>query len=144
MGYDEMKNRVLDEIKRVFRPEFLNRVDEIMVFHPLSDGQIARIALLMLDVIVRRMREKGIELDFQPEAVSLLARAGFDPQYGARPLRRAIQRMVEDALSEQIVSGALKEGDRVAVGVKDGKLSFGTLKAENDTAENPKVIQQVT
>ncbi len=124
MSYEEMKTRVLDEIKRIFRPEFLNRVDEIMVFHPLSDVQIARIAQLMLEVIVTRMRQRGIVLSFEPDAVSLLAKTGFDPQYGARPLRRAIQRMVEDALSEGIVSGEIKEGDRVSMRADGDKLGF--------------------
>jgi len=144
MGYDEMKNRILDEIKRVFRPEFLNRVDEIMVFHPLSDAQIARIALLMLDTIIRRMREKAIDLSFEPDAVSLLAKAGFDPQYGARPLRRAIQRMVEDALSEQIVSGTLKAGDKVVMRVQDGKLAFIVLNAGFEKTADLQSIQPVT
>ncbi|NLW21276.1 MAG: ATP-dependent Clp protease ATP-binding subunit [Clostridiales bacterium] len=124
MDHAEMKTRVLDEIKRVFRPEFLNRLDEIIVFHALSDEEIGQIAHLMLDVIIKRMQEKQIALSFTEDAVALLAKAGFDPQYGARPLRRAIQRMVEDALSEQLVSGALKEGDSVRMHAEGDKLGF--------------------
>ena len=131
MNHEEMKTRVLDEIKRVFRPEFLNRVDEIIVFHALSSEQIAQIARLMLDVIINRMQERSITLEFSDDAVALLAKSGFDPQYGARPLRRAIQRMVEDALSEQIVSGELAEGDQVRMFAQEDKLSFTVTKPEN-------------
>jgi ATP-dependent Clp protease ATP-binding subunit ClpC len=127
MGYEEMKTRVLDEIRRIFKPEFLNRVDEIMVFHPLSDAQIADITELMLKVIIKRLKEKGITLTFDPEAVSLLAKSGFDPQYGARPLRRAIQRMVEDVLSEQIVTGSLKEGAHARMMVEGDKLNLSVI-----------------
>jgi len=143
MDYEEMKTRVLDEIKRTFRPEFLNRVDEIMVFHPLSDAQITDIARLMLDQIIRRMKEKDIELAFEPEAVLLLAKSGFDPQYGARPLRRAIQKMVEDALSEQIISGGIKEGDRVDMRAEDGKLAFSVAPRATEPKEEELADQTV-
>ncbi len=129
MNHEEMKTRVMDEIKRVFRPEFLNRLDEVIVFHSLSDAQIAQIAGLMLDVIIKRLKERGIELSFRDDAVALLAKAGFDPQYGARPLRRAIQRMVEDALSSQVVSGELQEGDKVTMFASGDKLDFTVEKA---------------
>lgn len=131
MDYQEMKTRVLDEIKRLFRPEFLNRVDEIMVFHPLDKKQIEQIAGLMLKVIIDRMKERQIYLTFGEDAVAHLAKAGFDPQYGARPLRRAIQRMVEDALSDQIVSGALKEGDHVHIFVRNDSLDFEVFAADS-------------
>lgn len=135
MDHEEMKTRVLDEIKRIFRPEFINRVDEIIVFHALSDAEIVQIARLMLEAIITRMQERGISLSFEDDAVALLAKHGFDPQYGARPLRRAIQRMVEDALSEQIVSGALMEGDKVCMFARDGKLDFIVDKAEGQDKE---------
>jgi len=140
MDHEEMKTRVLDEIKRVFRPEFLNRLDEIIVFHALSDSEIAQIANLMLDVIIKRMAERQIALSFTEDAVALLAKSGFDPQYGARPLRRAIQRMVEDALSEQIVSGALKEGDSVRMHAEGDKLGFTLQKDES--AQSPELADQ--
>ncbi|HSK67951.1 MAG TPA: ATP-dependent Clp protease ATP-binding subunit [Candidatus Limnocylindria bacterium] len=124
MGYEEMKTRVMDAMKHVFRPEFINRVDEIIVFHPLSDREIHAISGLMLDVIIKRMKEKEIHLSFEEDAVALLAKTGFDPQYGARPLRRAIQRMVEDALSEKIVAGTLKAGDHVRMYADGDKLGF--------------------
>lgn len=110
-------------------------MDEIIVFHALSDAEIVQIARLMLEAIITRMQERGISLSFEDDAVALLAKHGFDPQYGARPLRRAIQRMVEDALSEQIVSGALMEGDKVRMFARDGKLDFIVDKAEGQDKE---------
>ncbi len=139
MDYEDMKTKVLDEIKRIFRPEFLNRLDETIVFHPLSDSHIRSIAQLMLDKIIARMGEKGISLDLDEAAVAFLARDGFDPQYGARPLRRAIQRKVEDSLSEALISGELKEGDSVHMYVEDGRLSYRLQKkpAEESAQEAP-------
>ncbi|MDI9521426.1 MAG: ATP-dependent Clp protease ATP-binding subunit [Bacillota bacterium] len=131
MDHEDMKTRVMDEIKRVFRPEFLNRLDEIIVFHSLSDEQIAAIAKLMLEVIAKRMKERGIELIFREDAVALLAKAGFDPQYGARPLRRAIQRMVEDALSSAVISGSIREGDKVTMFASGEKLDFTVEKKDS-------------
>ncbi len=132
MAYDEMKTKVLDEIKRVFRPEFLNRLDETIVFHPLSDTHIQQIAQLMLDKIIERMTEKGIHLTVEEPAVAFLAKDGFDPQYGARPLRRAIQRKVEDSLSEALISGVLEEGDSVRMFLEDGKLDYNIQKKQKD------------
>ena len=122
--YEGMKNRVLQEVKNFMRPEFLNRLDEIIVFHPLTEDEIAQIARLMLDAIVERLKERGVELTATDEAVRYLARTGFDPAYGARPLRRAIQRAVEDALSEEILSGAVHLGDKVEIGMEGETLRF--------------------
>ncbi len=124
LGYGEMKTRILDEVKRMFRPEFLNRVDEMIVFHPLSGDDIFSIAKLMTGVISKRLLESGITLRFEDEALKALAQKGFDPQYGARPLRRVIQRQIEDALSEEVISGRLKAGDSILAHMQDGKLSF--------------------
>lgn len=139
MDYEEMKTRVMDVVKHTFRPEFINRVDEILVFHPLSDVHIREIADLMLQTIIDRMQEKGIKLSFDQEAVGLLATSGFDPQYGARPLRRAIQKMVEDALSEQIVSGGIKEGDQVRMHKEGNKLGFSVENA-SETQESTQPV----
>ena len=144
MGYEEMKTRVLDEMKRMFRPEFLNRVDEIIVFHPLSDLEIRKIAQMMLDVIIARMKEREITLSFEQDAVDFLAKSGFDPQYGARPLRRAIQRMVEDALSEQIVSGKLPEGSHVLMRLEGKKLNFSVTNDSAGNGEQLLIDQPVT
>ncbi|MHC1785534.1 MAG: ATP-dependent Clp protease ATP-binding subunit [Christensenellales bacterium] len=127
LGYDEMKGRVMDEVKRLFRPEFLNRVDELIVFHPLSSDNIFSIARLMADTVAKRLLESGITLSFDDEAIKSLARQGYDPQYGARPLRRVIQRKIEDALSEAVIAGRLKAGDRVRASVQGEDLSFVKL-----------------
>ena len=110
--------------KQIFRPEFLNRVDEIIVFHQLEENDILAIAKLMLDAVAKRLAERGVELEIDESAVKLLAKAGFDPQYGARPLRRAIQRMVEDSLSEELLSGSIHMGERVKVFAEGEQLKF--------------------
>ena len=122
--YEHMTGAIMDEVKKIFRPEFLNRVDEIMVFRSLTEEEIEQIAHLMLSQVAARLKERGIELDIGEDAVKLLSRSGFDVQYGARPLRRAIQRMVEDALSEEILSGRIALDSTVKVGVEDEKLTF--------------------
>ena len=126
-GYEAMRENIMDEVKRIFRPEFLNRVDEIIVFHALEQEEIDRIAALMLSNVQKRLRERDIDLEVDDSAIHLLSAAGYDLQYGARPLRRAIQRMVEDALSEEILNGKIKLGDRVSMTAKDGQLVFTPL-----------------
>ena len=122
--YEAMKDNIMDEVRNIFRPEFINRVDEIIVFHALEQPEIDAIARLMLKQVCARLSERGIRLDVDESALSLISRAGFDVQYGARPLRRAIQRMVEDALSEEILMGRIKLGDHVRAIAKDDKLVF--------------------
>ncbi|MDR0929860.1 MAG: AAA family ATPase, partial [Oscillospiraceae bacterium] len=122
--YEEMKSRVLAEVRTALRPEFLNRLDEVIVFHALSQAEIERIAALLLRQVSARLTERGMHLSVTEEAVALLAQAGFDPNYGARPLRRMIQRRVEDALSEEILSGDLRLGDDVEAYVEEEKLKF--------------------
>ncbi len=130
-SYEAMRENIMDEVKRIFRPEFLNRVDEIIVFHALEQEEIDRIAALMLANVQKRLHERDIDLEVDDSAIKLLSAAGYDLQYGARPLRRAIQRMVEDALSEEILNGNIKLGDRVSMAAKDGQLVFTPLaKAE--------------
>ena len=129
-SYEAMRENIMDEVKRIFRPEFLNRVDEIIVFHALEQEEIDRIAALMLSNVQKRLRERDIDLEVDDSALKLLSAAGYDLQYGARPLRRAIQRMVEDALSEEILDGKVKLGDRVSMSAQDGKLVFTPLPRE--------------
>ena len=129
-SYEAMRENIMDEVKRIFRPEFLNRVDEIIVFHALEQEEIDRIAALMLSNVQKRLRERDIDLEVDDSAIKLLSAAGYDLQYGARPLRRAIQRMVEDALSEEILDGKVKLGDRVSMSAQDGKLVFTPLPRE--------------
>ncbi len=113
--YEDMKNNVLGELKKTFRPEFLNRVDEIIVFHPLDEEHIKQIVGLMLENLVNRLKQNSIELIVADEAKAVLAKKGFDPTYGARPLRRAIQSMVEDRIAEEMLEGKIKTGDRVVL-----------------------------
>ena len=132
--YESMKESVMGELKQIFRPEFLNRVDEIIVFHSLEEGDILAIARLMMNAVAKRLQERGVELAIDESAVKLLAKSGFDPQYGARPLRRAIQRMVEDSLSEELLSGSIHMGERVQVSAEGDQLKFTPISPENGQA----------
>ena len=129
--YESMKESIMGEVKNIFRPEFLNRVDEIIVFHALEQPEIDAIARLLLRQVCARLAERGIELDVDDSALRLISGAGYDIQYGARPLRRAIQRMVEDALSEEILTGRIRLGDRVRVIADGDKLTFAPLSDED-------------
>ena len=112
-AYERMKSKVLEEVKTTFRPEFLNRVDEIVVFHQLSREQIEQIVTLELEKVMREVRAQEMELKVTEAAKALLAKKGWDPQFGARPLRRAIQRMVEDELAEEMLKGNAVSGDHI-------------------------------
>ncbi len=127
--YETMKNNIMDEVKTIFRPEFLNRVDEIIVFHALEQAEIDEIARLLLRQVCARLEERGVRLEIDESALKLVSKAGYDLQYGARPLRRAIQRMVEDALSEEILTGRIRLGDRVQAVEEDGKLVFRPIES---------------
>ena len=120
--FARIREAVMTDLKRTFRPEFLNRIDEIIVFRQLTQENIVQIARRMLDVTGQRMAQQGITLEADDDAVAELAKDGFDPQYGARPLRRAIQNTVEDAVAEQMLEGSLKSGDTAHVRLKDGKV----------------------
>ncbi len=116
-AYGDMKGRVMDELKKTFRPEFLNRVDDLIVFHPLSEGDISQIVDLLADDLKKRLDEYGLHFTLTSEAKAFLAKEGFDPQYGARPLKRAMQRHIEDRLSEALLSGEIQRGDDVNIDV---------------------------
>jgi ATP-dependent Clp protease ATP-binding subunit ClpC len=123
-NFEKAKEMLMDELKKTFRPEFLNRVDEIIVFHPLDEEHTRRIADLMLANAVERLRLQDIHIEVLPEARNFLAKAGHNPMYGARPMRRVIQQKLEDVLSEAIITGRIKTGDHVQVYVKDGEMHF--------------------
>ncbi len=112
---DSIKGRITDELKRVFRPEFLNRVDETIIFHPLSAEEINQVVTLMLDRVSKQIAQKGMDFEVSDAAKAYLAREGYDPQYGARPLRRAVQRLVEDPLAEEILLGKFQANDTIVV-----------------------------
>ncbi len=122
--YESMKERVMAEVKDVFRPEFINRVDDLIVFHALEPDDIQKIAGLMLENVVKRLEEHGIHLHYNDKVVKYLATEGYDANYGARPLRRTIQRSVEDALSEEIIAGRIALGDSVRLNIRKGKIAF--------------------
>ena len=124
LDYEDMQARVLDETKRVFKPEFINRLDEIIVFHPLSTVEINAIAGLMLDKVAQRLKEQNIYLTYDDDVKTYLAKEGYDPKYGARPLRRAIQRKLEDALSDTIIAGETRAEDTVTAYMQDGTIHF--------------------
>lgn len=121
-NYEDMKKSVMEEVKRTFKPEFLNRIDETIVFHPLSNDQIREIADIMIKRLVERISKNvGIEISLSEASLDFLGKKGYNEAYGARPLRRTIQTYIEDKLSDEILSGALKEGDHVLVDV-DGEV----------------------
>ena len=120
--FEAVKAAVMEELRRTFRPEFLNRIDETIVFRRLSQEDIAEVARRMLKSTAKRMEAMGIRLEADDKAIAELAKEGFDPIYGARPLRRCIQSKVEDAVAEQMLEGTLKEGDTARLSVEDNKL----------------------
>jgi ATP-dependent Clp protease ATP-binding subunit ClpB len=128
VGYRKMEERVLEELRRNFRPEFLNRLDEIIVFRSLQREEITRIVDLQLERVKKRLAEQRIHLEFTPKAREYIAREGYDPTYGARPLKRAIQREVLDKLSLDILDGKFKEGDRIAATADKEGISFALEK----------------
>jgi ATP-dependent Clp protease ATP-binding subunit ClpC len=142
-AYERMKNRVLDEVKHAFRPEFLNRVDEIVVFHQLNREQIAQIVGLELNKVIREVKAQDMDLEVTDDAKQLLAKKGWDPQFGARPLRRAIQREVEDELAEEMLKGTFGSGDRILAEVDQEnpeKLRFSKIpRIEPPAPQQPEV-----
>jgi ATP-dependent Clp protease ATP-binding subunit ClpC len=124
MTFEKMKENLLEELKKTFRPEFLNRVDDVIVFHALSEEHTRKIVDLMLESVAKRLIDREIYLSVLPEARDFLAEKGFDPIYGARPLRRAIQQMIEDNLSEEILAGRIAIGDKVEAYMDGDKLTF--------------------
>ena len=110
-GYDAMKSAVMEVVGHHFRPEFINRVDDLVVFHPLDQAQIRLIAGIQLGMLRKRLENAGLEMEFTDEALDLLATAGFDPVYGARPLKRAIQQKIENPLAQKILAGDFSSGE---------------------------------
>lgn len=120
--YEKIKESVIGELKNVFRPELINRIDEIIVFHKLEQEDIEKIAHIMLENLIKRVNAMGYEIEFTKKAVEHLAKAGFDEVYGARPLRRTIQSQVEDMLADKLLSGEVNEGTKLCVDLVDDKL----------------------
>ncbi|MDF2594508.1 MAG: ATPase domain protein [Clostridia bacterium] len=124
-SYQDMKKSVIEEVKRIFRPEFLNRLDEMIVFHPLTTENIREIADVMIKSLLKRITKNvGIEIELTKETLDFLAAKGYNQAYGARPLRRTIQTYIEDKLSDEILDGKIKEGDRVLVNIEGDACTF--------------------
>ena len=120
--YEETKKEVLEVVKRELRPEFINRIDEIIVFHKLNDEEVARIIDIMLSEVVKRLKDQKLEVEFDNDVKKLIESKGIDKNFGARPLRRTIQNLVEDKLAEEILDGNLKKGKKAIIGVEDGRV----------------------
>jgi ATP-dependent Clp protease ATP-binding subunit ClpC len=129
-SYDQMKEVILEESKKVFKPEFLNRLDDIIVFHTLERDNLVRIVDLEVAKVVERVRNKAIHIQLDPTAVELLIEKGYDPIYGARPMRRAVERFLEDPLAEELLRGNIKPGETVEVHVETDKLVFRVVQPE--------------
>jgi len=127
-SFEELKDDMMAILKNTLRPEFVNRIDEVIVFRALDKGQIGEIAHLLLDRTTRRLRAQGIEVEFTEGAVGLISEEGFDPEFGARPLRRTIQRRVDNELASMVLSGSLNPSDKVVVGAEEGSLGFEVLE----------------
>jgi ATP-dependent Clp protease ATP-binding subunit ClpB len=125
-NYEHMEAAVLDELRKHFRPEFLNRVDEVVVFHALTEEQLTKIVDIQLQRLRKRLEERHVHIDLTDAAKRHLVRVGYDPAYGARPLKRAIQKELETALGRQILQGAVRDGQTVVVDYdeKKGSLTF--------------------
>jgi ATP-dependent Clp protease ATP-binding subunit ClpC len=120
--YQQMKDKLLEEVKHTFKPEFLNRVDDVIVFHPLVKQDLERIIDIEVGFVAQRLKEQGISLEVSQEAKEFLIEKGFDPVFGARPLKRTIQRYLEDTLASEIISKKFKAGSVVKVGRKNEEL----------------------
>ncbi|MDD5509931.1 MAG: AAA family ATPase [Dehalococcoidales bacterium] len=128
-SYQRMKAKVMEAVKKTFRPEFINRIDEIIVFHELTEEQLKDIVELLIKDLQQRLTERRLTIDLTKAAKSWLVNKGYDPTYGARPLRRAIERYVENPLSSKLLEGEFSEGDKIVVGLSDDKLTFSAGKA---------------
>ena len=126
--YDEIKSAVMESVNAHFRPEFINRIDEIVVFHPLGQSQMAGIAKIQLDRLRARLKDKDISLVLSDEALAHLTGVGYDVSFGARPLKRAIIQEIENPLSTRLLQGEFVAGDTISVDVSDGRLSFNKLR----------------
>ena len=133
--YNRIKSLVNEELKQYFRPEFLNRLDEIIVFRQLSKNEVKEIAEIMLQEVFARLQDKGIKLDVTDAFKERLVEEGYNPSYGARPLRRAVMRLLEDSLAEEVLSGRIKDGDKALVDIDDNKKVTINISSEESPQE---------
>ncbi|KRN32289.1 ATP-dependent Clp protease ATP-binding subunit [Weissella halotolerans] len=137
--YEAMQAVIKDTLKQTFRPEFINRLDETVVFHSLGKEELRKIVKLMAQDLINRVAEQGVTVKLTPAAIDLVAKAGFDPEYGARPIRRALQTKVEDKLSEELLAGHVTVGDQVTIGAKQGEVTIRVK--ENSRAGQPTLVE---
>ncbi len=130
---DDTRKKVNDALKELFRPEFLNRIDGTIIFHPLTDAEIRQIASLELNRVRKQIGEHNITLEFSDESIDLIGKRGYDPTFGARPLRRIITNLIEDSLAEGLLEGRFKAGDNVMIDVKDGLLRLRSQREIEQT-----------
>jgi ATP-dependent Clp protease ATP-binding subunit ClpC len=122
--FEAMRDRLLEEAKKVFKPEFINRLDDIIVFHQLTKADLMQIVELEVAKVLHRVKGKDVHIELEPSAKEFLIEKGYDPQYGARPMRRAVERYLEDPFAEELLRGNVKPGDVVQVSAEGGKLVF--------------------
>ena len=137
MSYSEIKNSATTELKRMFRPEFLNRIDEIVVFHSLTRDEVRNILNIMIEEVTERLAEMNITLDFTRSAKEYLIDNGYDIKFGARPLRRIIQKEIEDQLAMEILKGRFKSGDMIVVSIRNGKIYFRARQKDTEKERKP-------
>jgi len=125
-----MKSRIMDEVKRLFNPEFINRVDELIVFRHLSKPDVVKIVDLVIEEMLAKVSDRDIEINLSKTAKEFIADKGFDPQFGARPLKRAIQKYVEDPIAEEMLKGNFPDGSSITVKKKGDKLSFSDTRKQ--------------
>ena len=140
--YAAMSSKIRESLKKRFRPEFLNRIDEIVIFHSLEKDELHQIVKLMAKDVIKRIAEQKVKLKVTPAAIEVVAKAGFDPEYGARPIRRALQTEVEDLLSEALLQGKIQIGDTVTIGAKKGKITLTVNTPKEDSDKKAAVKKQ--
>jgi ATP-dependent Clp protease ATP-binding subunit ClpC len=141
-SYDKMKDSVLSEMKKEFRPEFLNRIDEIIIFHPLSEAELKQIAGIIISDLQKQTMDRCIKLEVSDAVKEKVIKEGYEPKYGARPLRRAVQQLLENPLSNDIIAGKFKEGDSIKADVADDKIVF-TLSGKTRPEVKPETKKEV-
>jgi ATP-dependent Clp protease ATP-binding subunit ClpC len=139
INYEKMKSRISEELRRVFNPEFLNRIDEIVYFRPLEKKDILRIVDITVNDILDKVADRDIDIFLTDEAKEFIVEKGFDPVFGARPLKRAIQKYIEDPIAEEILKGRFSEGSKIQVKVEKDELVFGEMKEDNVSVEGDEV-----
>ena len=134
-NHEAVAAKIRETLKETFRPEFINRLDEAIVFESLTKPELHEIVKLMSRSVLQRVAEQGISVKITPAAIDVVASAGFDPEYGARPIRRALQTKVEDALSEELLRGNITTDDAVTIGAKNGEIRISTKPLKKDTTK---------